>query len=406
VPLISVRDEVCTQGRLTLALSQTRFAIDDSGNSGVQSWRVPVAMKALGGTAAIRAMVSGAAATRVSLPECAPVLVNAGQSAYFRSLYAPPVFAALADRYAELAAEDQLGLLNDTEALASVGEAPVGQFLDLTASLPADAEAFVWSTLTASLVGLDKLYVDRSGREAFRRFARALLARPCSRVGWDARSGEPDNVAILRAALVAAMGRLGDTAVLAEARRRFGHFLSAPSRTSAAQRKMVLAVVAENADGAVWDRIHALARAAPTELEKQDYYRLLGTAEDAQLAQRALDLSSTDEAPITLRPLIINSVASNHPDLAATFAIAHWDAILPLLESDSRPQFVPHLASDSRDPQMLTRLRAFAAEHIPASANRTLEMAVASIRYNMRIGTHLPDIDRWIASASRRSAAP
>jgi aminopeptidase N len=114
----------------------------------------------------------------------------------------------------------------------------------------------------------------------------------------------------------------------------------------------------------------------------------------------------TDEVPITLRPLVISAVSGSHPDLAANFAIAHWDAINPLLESDSRSQFVPHLASGSSDLHMAVRLNEFAAAHIPASARRSLEMAVASIRYNVKIGTHLPDIDRWIAAASQRSGAP
>jgi hypothetical protein len=67
---------------------------------------------------------------------------------------------------------------------------------------------------------------------------------------------------------------------------------------------------------------------------------------------------------------------------------------------------VPQLASSSSDPQMVTRLRAFAAAHIPASANRTLEVAVASILYNVQFATHLPDIDRWVAAAPQRLEAP
>jgi aminopeptidase N len=403
VPLISAHVARCDSGPLTLALAQTRFGIDDSAKIGTQIWRVPVAIKALGGGDATRVIVSGAAGTRATLAKCGAVLLNVGQSAYFRSHYESDAFAALANRYGRLAPEDQLGLLNDTEALASVGEAPVAQFLELTEKLPPDAEALIWSALTESLVGLDKLYAGRPGRAAFRSYARALLEPPLTRVGWDARAGEADNVAIQRAALLGAMGRFGDAAVVAEARRRFARFLSAPSRVSAAQRKSVLAVVAENADGATWDKIHALARAAPTELEKQDYYQFLGDAEEAELAQRALDLSLTDEVPITLRPLVISAVSGSHPELAANFAIAHWDAINPLLESDSRSQFVPHLASGSSDLQMAMRLNEFAAAQIPASARRSLEMAVASIRYNVKIGTHLPDIDRWIASASQRS---
>jgi aminopeptidase N len=224
-------------------------------------------------------------------------------------------------------------------------------------------------------------------------------------VGWDARPGEADNVESLRATLLAAMGRFSDAAVVGEAKRRFKAFIAVPSHVSAAQRNMVLGVVAENADSPTWDKLHALARAAATELEKQDYYRLLGTAADPQLAQRALDLSLQQEVPVTLRPLILDSVAHDHPELAANFAIAHWDVIDPMLESDSKSQYVPLLASGSGDLSMITRLNAFAAGHIPSSARSSLDKAVARIRYNVQIGTHLADIDKWIATAPRPQGA-
>jgi aminopeptidase N len=403
VPLISARAEHCASGRLPLTLAQTRFGIDDSVKIGTQTWRVPVTIKALGSAALTHVMVSGGSGTLATLSACGPVLLNVGQSAYFRSHYTPDDFALLASQYAQLAPEDQLGLLNDTEALASVGETPVAQFLDLTTKLPPDGDALVWSALTASLVAFDNLYVGRSGRAAFRDYARVLLERPLARIGWDARAGEADNVAIMRAAILAAMGRFGDPAVVAEARRRFAQFLTSPSRVNAAQREIVLGIVAENADGATWEKIHALARAAPTELEKQDYYRFLGEVEDPQLAQRALDVSLTDEAPITLRPLIINTTAAKNPDLAAKFAMAHWDAIAALLESGSQAQFVPKLASGSSDLDMVVRLNEFAAAHFPLTARRSFAMAVGSIRYNVKIGVHLTDVDRWVTAVSRRS---
>jgi aminopeptidase N len=405
VPLVSAHAERCDSGRLAVTVAQSRFGIDDSVKTGTQTWRVPLAIKALGSAESTRVLVSGAAGTRVTLPQCAPVLLNAGQAGYFRSQYTAAAFAALADRFRDLAPEDQLGLLNDSQVLASVGTVPMAQFLGLTQKLPADAEGLIWSALTQSLVALDELYSGRPGRSAYRAYARELLGRPLTQVGWDARAGEADNVAILRASLLSAMGRFGDTTVVAEARRRFTQLLRAPARMGGAERNSVLTVVAESADSDTWEKIHTLARGAPTELEKQNYYRLLGDAQAPALAQRALDLSLTDEAPITLRTLIISSVADSHPDLAANYAIAHWEAITPLLESDSQSQFVPRLASSSSDLDMIARLHEFAAAHIPATARRSVEMAEAQIRYNLKISSHLPEIDRWIAAASRRAEA-
>jgi aminopeptidase N len=405
VPLIATQATRCDHGQLRLALTQTRFAIDDSGNAGTQAWHVPVAVQALGSAAATHVVVAGdAAATPTTLAGCGPALINVGQTGYFRSRYAPQAFTGLAERFQDLAAADQLGLLNDTEALASVGQVPMAQFLSLAARLPPNGNPLIWSDLAQSLASLDKRYAGRADQGAFREYARALLRRPLAQVGWDALPGEADNVESLRTTLLGTMGRFADAAVVAEARRRFKEFIAAPARVSAAQRSIVLGIVATNADGATWDQLHALARTARTELEKQDYYRLLGAAEDQRIAQRALDLALTQEAPVTLRPLILDSVAHDHPELAANFAIAHWDAIAPMLETDSKSQYVPSLAGGSGDLNMITRLNEFAAGHIPASARGSLEMAIAHIRYNVQIGTHLADIDRWIATAPAQGA--
>jgi aminopeptidase N len=401
VPLIAAQAAPCEHGELALELLESRFAIDDSARTGAQAWRVPVAVQALGSTTAAHVIVSGPTPMSVTLPRCGPALLNVGQSGYFRSRYAPEAFLRLADHFQELAAEDQLGLLNDTKALAFVGQAPMAQFLSLTTKLPLNGEPLIWSDLADSLVGLDKRYADGAARGAFRAYARTLLRPALARVGWDARAGEADNVESLRTTLLAAMGRFSDAAVAAEARRRFSRFIAAPSRVSAAERNNILEVVAASADGPTWDKLHALARAATTELEKEQYYRLLGVAADPRLAQRALDLALTQEASVTLRPLIISIVASDHPDLAANFAIAHWDVIDPILESDSKSQYVPRLASSSSNPSMIVGLNEFAAGHIPASARSSLEKAIAHIRYNVQIADHLSDIDQWIATVMR-----
>jgi aminopeptidase N len=405
VPLIAAGAAHCEHGQLQVELTQTRFALDHSAKEGTQVWRVPVAVQAVGSAAGTHVIVSGSAAKPAALAGCGPALLNVGQTGYFRSRYAPEGFAGLAEHFQDLAAEDQLGLLNDTKALGSVGQGPMAQFLLLAAKLPPNDEPLIWSDLAQSLVSLDKRYTGRADRSAFRAYARTLLQRPLALVGWDAHAGEADNVETQRAMLLAAMGRFSDTAVVSEARRRFKEFVAAPARVSAAQRNIILGVVAANADGPTWDELHALARRATTELEKQDYYRLLGLAMDPRIAQRALDLSLTQEAPVTLRPLILDSVAREHPELAADFAINHWTVIDPMLESDSKSQYVPNLAGGSGDLNMITRLNAFAAGHIPSSARSSLEKAIASIRYNVQIGSHLADIDRWIATAPRPQGA-
>jgi aminopeptidase N len=131
-------------------------------------------------------------------------------------------------------------------------------------------------------------------------------------------------------------------------------------------------------------------------LEKTQYVALLGHAEDPKLAQRALDLALTDEEPPTLRPRLIRAVSGRYPEMAVDFTIKHWDQISPLLESDSRPQFVPKMASGSMNLKTLEPLNAFAKAHMPPTTHRVLAKSVSAIRYNAQVVTRLAQVDKWI----------
>ena len=58
----------------------------------------------------------------LSVPGCGPVLVNAGQTGYYRTLYSQAQFDALKGDFAKLAPIDQLGLMGDTWALGMAGQ--------------------------------------------------------------------------------------------------------------------------------------------------------------------------------------------------------------------------------------------------------------------------------------------
>ena len=144
-----------------------------------------------------------------------------------------------------------------------------------------------------------------------------------------------------------------------------------------------------NADAATWDALHSLARSGSSVLERLQYYDALSLAQDDRLAQQALDLALTEEAPITLRPQIIALVSRHHPDLAVSFAIAHWKTIAPMLETGSMHQFVPRLAELGSELALIDKLNAFAKENIPETARNSLDKTVAGVRYNARVAALL-----------------
>src|SRR5690606_32628729 len=121
-----------------------------------------------------------------------------------------------------------------------------------------------------------------------------------------------------------------------------------------------LTIAARNATPAEWDRLMALATEAPTQVERQAYYRLLGATGDKALAQRALDFAVTGQAG-TASAAIVKAVADRNPDLAYDFSIAHRAKVEALLDSGGREGFIAELATTSRDPAMIGKLERFAA---------------------------------------------
>ena len=377
-------------------LAQARFAMDAAAKAPL-TWRVAVLERALGGKTVWRGVV--ARGTPVTVADKTGVVVNEGQAGYFRTLYEPSLFHSLVEHFRALSAQDQLGLLSDSRALGYSGYEPLADFLALASQADAAMDPQVQDALVGKLKGIDVLYDGLPGQTAFRAFCRRLLAPLFAKVGWDAKTGESQNAALLRASLLDALSRFDDPAVIAEARARFASYLEDPSPIAPDTRHSMLAIVARHADKAAWDRIHALAKAAKSTLAKSELYNLLGSVLDRGLAARALALTLTDEAVVTTRPSIVAGVGRDHPQLAFDFASAHLERVNSWLEADSRNQYVPDIAASASDTKMIAKLTAFADAHIPATARGDTVKAQSAIAFSAAVrATRLPDLDRWLAA--------
>ncbi len=395
VPMLSEAADECVQSKRRLRVSQGHFAIDADSTS-ARIWHVPALIAPLHGRS-VATVVSGPAGQPVEVSGCGSVLLNAGQTGYFRAHYSDAGLATLVASYRELSPEDQLGVLNDRNALAYAGQERVAALLELTKRFPADAEPVVASALVQLLSGLDRIYDGLPAQTRFRSYAISVLQPIFDRVGWDRSPGEGDNVALLRSHLLAALGNLGDPPVLAEARKRFDRYAKDAATLDAGSRRTVLGIIAVHADAMTWNELHRMAQTATTELERRELYALLAVSESAVLVQRALDLALSGEPPATIAPEMISAASKRHPKLALDFAIAQWDHIAPRIEPSSRTGYVPSLLNDAADLNLIGELERFAAGHIPPDGRQELRKAEASVRYLAMIrNDRLPEIDRWI----------
>ncbi|HEY0148349.1 MAG TPA: M1 family metallopeptidase [Allosphingosinicella sp.] len=392
VPLIRVEDATCSGGRTRVSLRQAEFTRDRPEKAPL-SWRVPVIASTVGGTE-VRGLVEGGAAS-LTLPGCGPVVVNSGQTGYYRTLYAPSLLDKLTASFAKLKPIDQSGLLADTWGLGLAGQQSAAEALDLVDAVPANAKSQVISRAAGILSSIHGMYDGDPARQAtVARYASAKLSPTLDRIGWAPKAGEAPTVPVLRSDLIATLGAMGDPKVVAEANRLYA--AGDPLATAGGLRTTILSVVARNMDASGWDRLRAQARAETNPLVKASLYRLLGASRDPALARRALELALTDEPGATNSSGIVSTVASQHPDLAFDFALRNREKVEALVDTSSRSRYIAALGGGSADPAMIARIEDYATRYLTPESRRPADQAIGSIRERVRVRTtRLPDITRW-----------
>jgi aminopeptidase N len=374
-----------TDGAMT-ALQVGRFYEDPAAAAPTsQSWLAPLVVEAPGAlkeTLLLKDKATIAAPTP---------LVNAGALTYARVAYAPAQVQALTARLPKLGAADQMNLMNDAWALGQAGYASAADLAAYMSRLPIDADPIVWDRLVDLTVAIDHDHGPGPQRDAYRRFALALLAPVAARLGPAAQPGEDPAATTLRSAIWSAEARFGDAAALARAKAIF------VSQTgSATEKRTALAIVASSADAATFDALLAKARATADPLARSRILAALAGVADPRLAARFTEVALSPLAPAGSAPSLLARAAATNPDAVWAALSPHLDD--PALPIDDTGRFIPDIAGASADPARIADIRRYADRHIPADARQGVEAAIASIQLNARGRDHaIPEIDQWVA---------
>jgi aminopeptidase N len=254
----------------------------------------------------------------------------------------------------------------------------------------------------ATFLSIDGLYWGLGGRQVFDSCALRILGPIFDGVGWDRRPGEPDNVAILREQLITALGRLGDPAVIGEARKRFAAFLADPDdpgSLSAAIRQPVLEMVGLTADAGLYDQLHRLATTTVDPVAKEQYFVSLAEARDKGLAQRSLEMALGNDPATTTGPLMISTVAAENAPLAWSFVIDHLADVMAKLDSIQRVTLVPSIGAQCLDKSIQAQLRKFIDDKVPEANRDQVERFYAGMVFRLSVREQrVPEIDAWLAA--------
>jgi aminopeptidase N len=317
-PVVNVAALCGPSGLRTLTLSQRRFLLqpDDAVNG---SWKIPLQIRA-GIDGRPQAVLLTADGQKVEAGRCdEPLSIDAGALGFYRARYEPAILAVNTKNFARLPDADRIALLDDQWALVESGLEPLPTYLKLAASMGTGLDARAWEQIVAALGVIETDERGSAGHDAFAAYAATILAPAFDRLGWDARPSETPDIQTLRQSLIRELGRYGDQRVIDGARARFAAFLKDRKAIAPDAQAAILDVVAQHADAATFDSLHALARTAQDETELRRFYSALMAVRDPALAQRAADIALSGDIPAqadSFRVQLIVQLAADHPALS------------------------------------------------------------------------------------------
>jgi puromycin-sensitive aminopeptidase len=229
------------------------------------------------------------------------VKLNAGHTAFFRTLYDPallarllPALATPADhaRAPGLSVNDRVGLVGDVAHAVRVGAASAADLVSVLWTARHETEYPVWLAIGDGLDTLQMIAETVGGETltAVNAFTAAMLRPILAHVGWDAKPGEAaGTVPLLRPTVLRRACAAGDAATVAEALRRFDAHVAGKAPLPADLRATVYGCAV--ADGGRWDAVVKLLRAADTAEERIRAAAALGYSRDPATIRKTLALA-------------------------------------------------------------------------------------------------------------------
>jgi len=308
---------------------------------------------------------------------------NAAQTAFYRIRYSDELLAELGSgiESMKLPAVDRLGVQSDCFALAKAGFLPTDKALGIAAKYPKEQDFTVWSDLAASMSDVMGTWAKEPVYEQLQGFMRKLMKDIYEVVGWEAKSGEHSLFPMLRPLVIGALGRNGDAAVAAEAKKRFeGGWKTVPADL----RFAVFSIVVANGGNAEFDAVHKIYEEAEMQEEKIRVLRGLGYCKDPELIDRFLGMSIDG----SVRPqdvfYIFGTLAGNRfaMDKNWQFLKSNWTKILEMFAGGQflLSRIIKSTAGAFASEEMAKDVEAFFKENQPPGADRAVAQALETIR--------------------------
>ena len=303
VPGVAVASK-CDGGKLSFTFTQSAWrplGVEPRGTD-APPWRVPVCVHPANAATDPCTELTGARGS-LEVPAasppgaCAPwTLPNAGQAGYYRVSLPEGDIRALVRGLGEIDVAGRIGLVSNLWAQVRAGTLAPDVLLDVLPAFDRETDSHVVQAVVATLAGFDHALVDDTSRMAFRTYVATRLWRAKQRLGWEAKDGEADDVALARTAVLQGMGWLArEPVTVREAATIAASWLKDPASVSPDVAAIAVPLGSMHAGPARLEELRAVVRSAKTPADRITAVTAMGTFSDRAILERAWDLALTDE---------------------------------------------------------------------------------------------------------------
>ncbi|HIH68798.1 MAG TPA: M1 family metallopeptidase [Candidatus Nitrosotenuis sp.] len=272
-----------------LVLSQKRFVMEQKGTQkGI--WEIPIVISHDGKTTSkILKKKQEAIPTKSN-----QILVNPQRSGFYRIKYSEELMYELKEtiRQKSISNIDRWAIQNDLFALCISGDGLAKDYLDFTSSYENESDYLTQSNVSGNLYALYHRTIDETYNSQIKQIAHTYFRKMFETLGWDAQKDEPHTNALLRSYVIAALGKMDDEEILAEANNRFVQYLKNPNSLSPDIQDAVFSLVAWSGKIS-YEKLLNLYKSAQSQEQKIRFLGALSSFKDPKLLLKTLELSQS-----------------------------------------------------------------------------------------------------------------
>lgn len=390
-PCITVTSRQEGEDRL-LTLTQAKFVGDGKEAAASARWQVPVSITFSGAADPTKVMLErDEVETVVRLPGVQAghwLKLNPGNVGFYRVKYQESDLQLLQEAITSKSLDpvDRLNVLDDLFSLVAAGKAKTSEGLRLLKAFKAEDSYIVWNNVSTHLSHLSVVIADQDCYADFDRFVLDLFSGVKATTSWEPVPGESHLDTLLRALVIARLGRSGDQEIRAEAKRRFDLHCSGGAKISPDIRSAVYSCVAAAGNEADYAAMLRLHEEADSHEEKERIARSgLAAFSDKVLLGKALEFSLCDKVRSQDSVHLIGSIAKNRAgrDLSWQF---FKDNFVLLKGRYASGFLLSHLVKSCSERFLCetaaTEVETFFIEHPLPGSERNVAQSVETIRLN------------------------